>query len=131
MQQERERPYYIHPRLKNCRFKVGSRIGGERCTESLSQPSFIALQCFPDLMVSCKLHLVIKSVVSQCQRPPSHFPPSPLQFFFPLLLFLSGCTSLGSETAVFVTLERSTRKAPAVGSTRVSFCLYGNLTEES
>lgn len=52
-------------------------------------------------------------------------------FFFPLLLFPSGCRSLGSETAVSVTWERSTRKAPAVRGTGVSFCLYGNLIEES
>lgn len=47
--------------------------------------------------------------------PCSSFSPhSPSLFFFPLLLSLSACRSLGSDTAVSVTLERSTRKAPAV-----------------
>lgn len=75
------------PRLKNCRFKVGSGAGREKKNFHNPRVNHLLL-ChlhFPNLWVPSKLHVVIKSVDSQCQRPSSpHF------FSFPVRLQVAG-----------------------------------------
>lgn len=123
MQQEREQEggSITHTRgLKNCRFKVGSRASGEievhRIPESTIRFYFICVLHTSGSFL--KLHLVIKSVLFSMPTTPFSLSLSPLLFFSPLLLSLSVRRSLGSETAVSVTLEWSSRKALAVRSTR-------------
>lgn len=124
----------MYPRLRNCRFKVGSGARREKKNFQNSQDNhpIIFHLCISNLWASNKLHLVINHVGSQCRCPSFSF--STLfsgTFFFPASLLPSGRRSLGSETAVSVTWERSIRKASAVRHSSVSLCLSGNLIEES
>lgn len=103
--------------------------GGVR--ESPSQPLLLFHLWVSDLRVSCKLHLVIKSIASQCRCPPSHFMLSKA-IFFPLPLSAQPRRgSHGSEAMVCVTLEWSSRKASAVRSTRSLSAFMENLIEET
>lgn len=124
----------MYPRLKNCRFKVGSGARREKRNFQNSQDSrrIIFHLCISFLWASNKLQLVIKSLGSQRRCPSFSFSTMfSVIFSFPASLLLSGRRSLRSETAVSVTWERNIRKASAVRSAGVSLCLSGNLIEES
>ena len=78
---------------------------------------------------SCKLHLVIKSVLSRCQPPPPYIP-------LPIAIFLSNpslpCSVAGrlDLKPLYPSLWRLSH-SPRCKEHCVSLCLYGNLIEES
>lgn len=65
----------MYPRLKNCRFKVGSGARREKRNFQNSQDShrIIFHLCISNLWASNKLHLVIKSLGSQRRCPSFSF----------------------------------------------------------
>lgn len=123
--------YKIHLRLQYYKFTAGSRASGEKDAQNRWVSQLLLFHLWvSDLRVSCKLHLVIKSIASQRHCFPSHFVLSKA-IFLPLLFSLPKCGSHGSEATVRVTLEWSSRKAPTVRSTRSLAAFMENLIEES